>query len=55
MCIYDFSYLKTCKCNWSSQTECYLFPLSLLKLVGDGIHCWGKGAHAGTEMCARID
>lgn len=33
----------------------YLSPLSSLNLVGDGIHCWGKGAHAGTEMWAGID
>lgn len=54
--MYDYSYMKTCKCNWSSaQTEWYLLPLLLLKLVGDGINCWGKGAYAGTETCARTD
>lgn len=58
-CAYYYSYLKTCKCNWSSaQTEqlvlCWFFSTTF-KVVGDGIHSWGKDGHAGTETCARID
>lgn len=39
-----------------SSLFCFgFFPLPLRKLVGGGIHSWGKDGHAGTETCARID